>query len=114
MIFRISSCFISSSFTQNIRQLSINIIRNDTGYDRFIPMIATSTEIEYFIESFQTRHISKAAIRLGVSQPTLTQSLQKLEQKLNAKLFFRTKQGVVPTELGTQFYAKANALRDCW
>ena len=77
-------------------------------------MLATSTEIEYFVEVYQTRHVSRAAIRLGVTQPTLTLSLQKLEEKLGMKLFHRTKQGVVPTDPGTLFYRKANALMDCW
>ena len=77
-------------------------------------MLATSTEIEYFVEVYQTRHVSKAAIRLGVTQPTLTLSLQKLEEKLGTKLFHRTKQGVVPTEQGTLFYRKSHILLDCW
>lgn len=77
-------------------------------------MLPTSTEIEYFIEVYQTRHVSKAAIRLGVTQPTLSLSLQKLEEKLRTKLFHRTKQGVVPTEQGTLFYRKSHTLLDCW
>jgi DNA-binding transcriptional LysR family regulator len=77
-------------------------------------MLATSTEIEYFIEVYQTRHISKAAIRLGVTQPTLTLSLQKLEEKLGTQLFHRTKQGVVPTEQGALFYRKSHTLLDYW
>jgi DNA-binding transcriptional LysR family regulator len=77
-------------------------------------MLATSTEIEYFVEVYQTRHVSKAAIRLGVTQPTLTLSIQKLEEKLGTKLFHRTKQGVVPTEQGTLFYRKSHTLLDCW
>lgn len=77
-------------------------------------MLATPTEIEYFIEVYQTRHVSKAAIRLGVTQPTLTLSLQRLEEKLGVKLFHRTKQGVVSTEQGTLFYKKAHGLIDSW
>lgn len=77
-------------------------------------MLATSTEIEYFVEVYQTRHVSNAAIRLGVTQPTLTLSLQKLEDKLGTKLFHRTRQGVVPTEQGALFYRKSLALLDCW
>lgn len=77
-------------------------------------MLATSSEIEYFIEIYQTRHVSKAAIRLGVSQPTLTLSLQKLEEKLGAQLFHRTKQGVVPTEHGVIFFRKSILLLDHW
>jgi LysR family transcriptional regulator, cell division regulator len=77
-------------------------------------MLATAAEIEYFAEVYQTRHVSKAAIRLGVTQPTLTLSLQKLEEKLGAKLFHRTKQGMVPTEQGTLFYRKSHTLLNCW
>lgn len=77
-------------------------------------MLATSTEIQYFVEVYQTRHVSKAAIRLGVTQPTLTLSLQKLEKNLGTRLFHRTKQGVVPTEQGTLFYRKSHALLECW
>lgn len=79
-----------------------------------LAMLATSTEIEYFVEVFQTRHVSKAAIRLGVTQPTLTLSLQRLEDKLGTKLFHRTKQGVVPTEQGMLFYRKSHTLLDSW
>jgi len=51
---------------------------------------------------------------LGLTQPTLTVSLKKLEDKLGVKLFFRTKQGVVPTKQGTLFYRKAHSLSDYW
>lgn len=77
-------------------------------------MLASPSEIEYFIEVYQTRHVSKAAIRLGVTQPTLTLSIQRLEDKLGVKLFHRTKQGVVPTEQGTLFYKKSHGLIDAW
>lgn len=77
-------------------------------------MIPTPTEISYFLEVYQTKHVSKAAMRLGITQPTLTQSLQKLEEKLKTTLFHRTKQGVVPTASATVFYTRANSLKDCW
>lgn len=77
-------------------------------------MIATATEIEYFIETYQIKHVSNAAIRLGVTQPTLTQSLQKLEEKLETKLFIRTKRGLIPTDAGNIFYSRAKALLENW
>jgi len=77
-------------------------------------MLPTPTELEYFAETFRTKHISKAAIRLGVTQPTLTQSLQKLEEKLGSKLFHRTRQGLIPTEEGSLFFVKAHTLLDSW
>ena len=77
-------------------------------------MLASSSEITYFIEIYQTRHIGKSAIRLGISQPALTLSLQSLEEKSGAKLFHRTKQGVIPTDQGTFFYQNAHLLLDYW
>lgn len=77
-------------------------------------MLATPTEIQNFVETYTVGHISKAAIRLGITQPSLTQSLQKLEEKVGDKLFYRTKQGVVPTDAGKLFFAKANHLIDGW
>ncbi len=77
-------------------------------------MIPSPTEIQYFLELYHVKHVSKAAMRLGVTQPTLTQSLQRLELKLGASLFFRTKQGVIPNKNAVQFYSKAKVLKDCW
>lgn len=77
-------------------------------------MIPSPTEVTHFIEIYQTRHVSRAALRLGITQPTLTQSLQRLEAKLGSKLFHRTKQGVVPTASAAVFYRRAQSLRDCW
>ncbi len=77
-------------------------------------MIATPTEIEYFIEVYNTKHISNASIRLGITQPTLTQSLKRLEEKLTTDLFIRTKQGVLPTAAGKIFYLRAVALQENW
>lgn len=77
-------------------------------------MIPTPTEIKYFIEAYQTKHISRAALRLGVTQPTLTQAIKSLEQKLSLLLFVRTKQGVLPTKDALRFYGQVTKLSECW
>lgn len=77
-------------------------------------MIPSATEINHFIEIYQIRHISKAAMRLGITQPTLTQSLKRLEDKIGTPLFYRTKQGVVPTPNAALFYSRAKTLKDDW
>ena len=43
--------------------------------------------------------LNRAAVRLRVSQPTLTRQLQATEQELGAPLFERGSQGVRPTDL---------------
>ena len=77
-------------------------------------MIATETEITYFIEMFETKHFTHAAIRLGVSQSALTQSVSKLEGKIGALLFHRTKRGCLPTEAGKLFFKQAQILQQNW
>ena len=77
-------------------------------------MIPTPSELTAFIEVFKTRHVSKAALRLGVSQPSLSQALLKLEEKVGARLFHRTKQGVIPTREGTLFFRNTSSLLENW
>ena len=47
---------------------------------------------------------SKAAEKLYVSQPAITQSIRKLEENLGGKLFLRTTKGVKLTDEGRRLY----------
>ena len=53
------------------------------------------------------RTLVQAARVLGVGQPALTRSLAALETKLRGRLFERSRQGVVPTNLGRTVLAEA-------
>jgi DNA-binding transcriptional LysR family regulator len=62
----------------------------------------------YFVAVAEELHFTQAALRLGISPPTLTQQIQKLEGQLGVKLLKRkgnTK--VVVTEAGQRFLAGA-------
>ena len=48
--------------------------------------------------------ISKAAEKLYVSQPAITQSIKKLEQELKGILFYRIPKGIALTEEGKKLY----------
>ena len=76
--------------------------------------LPSAQEIQNFLEIYRVRNLTKAAIRLGITQPSVTQSLQKLEQKIGTPLFHRTKQGLVTTEGGNQFFARASQLLEEW
>lgn len=57
-----------------------------------------------------TGSLTKAAGLLGVSQPTLTGQLQRLEPMCGASLFERTRSGAVPTALGDQVIGTARGI----
>jgi DNA-binding transcriptional LysR family regulator len=69
--------------------------------------------LHYFVMVAEERHFANAALRLGISPPTLTNQIQKLENRLGAKLLRRkgnTK--VVITDAGQRFLTDAReALR---
>ncbi|MCO5141801.1 MAG: LysR family transcriptional regulator [Oligoflexia bacterium] len=71
-------------------------------------------EIQYFIESARTGNLSRAAERLGISQPALTMALRKLEHSVGCELFHRSKKGVRLTKQGTLFLQEAQGILENW
>ncbi len=60
----------------------------------------TLTQLEYIVALDTVRHFVLAADQCFVTQPTLSMQIQKLEDELGVKIFDRTKQPVIPTEIG--------------
>ena len=67
----------------------------------------TLTQLEYIVALDTHRHFAVAAEKCFVTQPTLSMQIQKLEEELGVKIFDRTKQPVIPTEVGTEIIAQA-------
>ncbi|MFE3110775.1 LysR family transcriptional regulator [Kitasatospora indigofera] len=53
--------------------------------------------------------LTRAAAALGVSQPTLTKQVQRIEDELGAPIFSRGRQGAQPTSFGTFVLARTKA-----
>jgi LysR family transcriptional regulator, regulator of abg operon len=66
-------------------------------------------QIRDFLAVVESGGIRAAARKLGVSQPAVTRSVRRLESELHVRLLERTPTGVVPTESGRAFVARARA-----
>lgn len=67
----------------------------------------TLQQLEYLVSLDHHRHFGRAAEASGVTQPTLTMQIRKLEEDLGAQLFDRSRQPVRPTELGEKVISQA-------
>jgi len=71
-------------------------------------------DLRYFIEVSGILNLSRAAERLGISQPSLSAAMQRLERLTKARLLVRHKKGVSLTPAGGQLLAHAKRLQECW
>ncbi len=70
--------------------------------------------LKYFIEVSQVLNLSRAAERLGLSQPSLSLAIQRLEMEVDAKLLRRGPKGVQLSPAGAELAASAKVFLQNW
>lgn len=77
-------------------------------------MLPSASDLVYFVEVAQTLNLSRAAERLGISQPSLTLAMQRLDISVGTPLLTRNKRGVTLTQAGKQLLAHSQLLLQSW
>lgn len=67
-------------------------------------------QLRYFVAIAETGNFTRASERNHVSQPSLSQQIQKLETEVGHKLFHRLGRKAVLTEAGTAFLERARRI----
>src|SRR6266508_397816 len=67
-------------------------------------------QLAAFCAVVERKSFSRAAERLGVTQPAVSLQIRSLEQRLNRRLLDRSGRRVEPTEAGRRLYAAAQRL----
>lgn len=63
--------------------------------------------LRYFVAVAEARNFTRAARDLGISQPPLSQQIQRLEREIGTPLLRRLTRGIELTEAGESFYEDA-------
>jgi len=66
--------------------------------------------LRYFVAAAEAENVSRAAVRLHVSQPALSRQIRDLEEELGFPLFERSAKSVRLTEAGRTFVVEARAV----
>ena len=67
----------------------------------------TLQQLKYIVAIDRQRNFAKAAEQCGISQPTLSAMLVKLEEELDVRIFERSNKSVIPTAAGEKIIRQA-------
>lgn len=70
------------------------------------------TQIRYFLEVADTKHMTNSARKLHITQPALTQAIRRLEEDLGVPLFAAKGRNITLTEYGKYLQRKLTPLME--
>lgn len=70
----------------------------------------TLTQLEYIVAVDTYRHFGKAAEACFITQPTLSMQIKKLEEELEIIIFDRSKQPLIPTDVGIRIIEQSRVV----
>ena len=82
---------------------------HDHGAECYVRTMSL-TQLSYFIAVAEEQHLTRAALRLHISQPPLTRQIRGLEDELGVTLFERTCSGMRLLPPGRRLLAEARQL----
>ena len=88
--------------------------RDGISIDDIRVSVMTHNELRYIITIYDEGNFSQAAKHLYISQPALSQSIQKIENELGGRLFSRSNAGATPTALCHKLVAEGRAVLEQW
>jgi len=75
-----------------------------------VPVGLEIRHLRYLLTVMREESIGQAAVRLDITQPTLSRQMRDLERIVGVPLLERRARGAVPTEAGTEFAVVANEI----
>ncbi len=72
--------------------------------------MVTFIQLQYIVAVDTYRHFATAAEQCNITQPTLSMQIKKMEDELGVKVFDRSKQPVIPTDVGKRIIQQARII----